>query len=77
VTDDATPELTPLDVDGVSAIATGTAVWALALVGCLLLRGRLAEAGNSWWTWVCATAVVLGLAGLAYVRRRRAAYAAR
>lgn len=74
---DETPDLTPLDVDGVAAVTWGTVVWAVALVACLVFRTQLAEAGNGWWTWVCGTGVVLGLAGLVYVRRRRAAYAAR
>lgn len=76
--DDATepsaPEVAPLDVDGVGAVAAGTALWAIALVVCLLARTPLDEAGNGWWTWVCLAGALLGLAGLAYVRRRRDAY---
>jgi hypothetical protein len=65
----------PLDVDGVRAIAVGTVLWTVALVVCLLAREQLADAGNSWWTWVCLTGALLGLPGLWYVRRRARAYA--
>jgi MYXO-CTERM domain-containing protein len=76
---DARPEtdaVKPLDVDGVGAVLYGTIAWTLALVACLVLRGRLATDGRSWWTWVCLAGALLGVAGLWFVRRRRAAYAA-
>jgi len=66
----------PLDVDGVGAILYGTLAWGLALVGCLLLRDRLAADGRGWWTGVCLAGFLLGLPGLWFVRRRRAAYVA-
>ncbi len=72
-----TEAIAALDVDGVAAVTAGTVVFAVAFVACLLLRGPLADSGRSWWTWVCLTGALLGLAGLAYVRRRAAAYAAR
>jgi len=72
--DDSAPEVAPLDVDGVGAVAVGTVLWTIALVACLLFRTPLAEAGNAWWTWVCAAGALLGLAGLVFVRRRRDAY---
>jgi MYXO-CTERM domain-containing protein len=68
------PEVAPLDVDGVAAVAVGTVLWAVALVACLIFRVPLSEAGNAWWTWVCAAGALLGLAGLWFVRRRRDAY---
>ncbi len=64
----------PVDVDGVGAVTYGTIAWALALVACLVFRTPLADAGRGWWLWVCVTGALLGLAGLAYVRRRAAAY---
>lgn len=67
-------EVRPLDVDGVAAVAVGTALWAVALVGTLIVRDRLAESGNEWWIWVCLSGFVLGLIGLPYVIRRRNAY---
>lgn len=70
------PEIAPLDVDGVGAVAVGTVAWTLALVACLVLRGPLADAGRGWWTWVCLAGALLGAAGYVFVRRRRTAYAA-
>ncbi|CAB4851705.1 unannotated protein [freshwater metagenome] len=69
------PTLALLDVDGVTTITYGTIAWLAALVLCLVARQPLADAGRGWWQWVCVIGAVLGLAGLVYVRRRRAAYA--
>ena len=71
---DTTPQVAPLDVDGVGAVAFGTIAWTVGLVLCLIFRGPLADAGNAWWTWVCLAGALLGLAGLWYVCRRRDAY---
>jgi len=65
------PDVAPLDVDGVRAVGIGTALWAVALLVTLALRGPLEAAGNGWWVWVCVSGVVLGLMGLVYVVRRR------
>lgn len=69
--------LEPLDVDGVGAILVGTIAWGVALLACLLLRDQLASDGRGWWSGVCLAGFLLGLPGLWFVRRRRAAYAAR
>jgi hypothetical protein len=71
--DDQAPEETslevePVDVDGVRAVAVGTVIWAVALV-VLALIGKRGEV-----LWVCAAGVGLGLLGMPYVLRRRAAY---
>lgn len=65
----------PLDVDGVSAMATGTIVWAVALV-VLLVSGTTFSSDNGWWLWVCIVGVVIGVVGVGYTRRRRAVYRA-
>lgn len=66
---------TPVDADGVAAVALGTAGWAIAgLVLLVFFRAELAEAGTSWWLWVCLVGCGLGLLGLPYVIRRRAVY---
>ena len=72
----ATPEIKPLDVDGVGAILYGTVAWTVGLVICLLLRDSLASDGRAWFTWVCLAGALLGLAGLWFVRRRAAVYRA-
>lgn len=64
----------PLDEDGVGAVALGTVAWTVALVVLLLLRDQLASAGAQWWIWVALTGALLGLPGLWYTMRRRAAY---
>jgi len=66
-----TEPLRPLDVDGVRAVTVGTALWAVALVACLVFTSRLRDDGHLWWIATCACGVVLGLAGLAFVLRRR------
>ena len=66
---DETPlNVEPVDVDGVRAVAVGIVVWAVALV-VLALIGKRGEV-----LWVCAAGVGLGLLGMPYVLRRRAAY---
>lgn len=65
----------PVDADGVSAVVTGTVVW--VVVGLVLFgffRPALAEHEASWWLWVPAAGAAMGLLGLPYVLRRRAAY---
>jgi hypothetical protein len=64
----------PLDVDGVGAVAMGTVLWAIAALVLLLMRDRLAESGAQWWISVALTGAGLGLPGLGYTTRRRAAY---
>jgi len=73
----ASVPLEPLDVDGVAAIMVGTFVWGVALLACLLLRDQLSAGGRGWWVGACLAGFLLGLPGLWFVRRRRAAYAAR
>ena len=68
------PEAAPLDVDGVGAVVIGTALWAVALVVLVLFRNKLAETDSQWWITVAVAGVVLGLLGLLYTTRRRAAY---
>ncbi len=55
-------------------VAGGTAAWALAFV--ILLIARIAGAAvHTWWIAMCAAGAVLGLAGVRYCQRRRAAIA--
>ena len=68
------PTAAPLDVDGVGAVAIGTALWAVALVVLVLFRDKLAETDSQWWITVAVAGVVLGVLGLLYTTRRRAVY---
>ena len=68
------PDVRALDVDGVGAVAVGTALWAIALAVTLIMRDQLVAAGTDWWIWVCVSGVALGLIGLPCVIRRRTAY---
>lgn len=65
-------EIKPVDDDGVGAVALGTAVWLIALVVLILLRGTLRHDGHLWWIACAATGFGLGLLGLGYCLRRRA-----
>ena len=66
----------PLDVDGVTAAIAGTVAFAIGFVVLLFLRPQLAQNNASWWLWVCATGTAMGLVGVGYTTRRRAAYRA-
>ena len=53
----------------------GTVAWFVALLVLVsAFQGTLAAHDATWWIWVCAAGVVIGLIGLQYVSRRRAAY---
>ena len=55
-------------------VGAGTALWAVALIVLLVLR--LTGAGiHDWWLVMCAEGAVLGLVGVRYCSRRRAAIA--
>ena len=73
---DTRPPDKPLDVDGVAAMITGTALFTIGLVVLLFFRGPLRELDATWWIWVCAAGALMGLGGAAYVVRRRTAYRA-
>lgn len=67
-------QVPPLDADGVGAVAAGTVAWAVLAVVLFVLRDRLVAADAQWWLWVALTGTGLGLPGLWYTTRRRAAY---
>lgn len=66
------PVVEPLDEDGVGAVAAGTVLWLVVLVILVILRDRLGT--DSWWIQVALVGALLGLPGLWYTTRRRAAY---
>ena len=68
------PDPEPLETDEVRLVAGGTALWAVALVALVIARLAGADIAG-WWIAMCASGAVLGLAGLRYCQRRRAAIA--
>ena len=68
------PDPEPLESDEVRLVVAGTLLWALAFV--VLVVARLAGADiHRWWITMCALGAVMGLVGLRYCLRRRAAIA--
>ena len=51
----------------------GTALWFVAFLVLLPMRGRLADAGHEIWLWTCLAGWVLGLIGLPLAMRARSA----
>jgi hypothetical protein len=74
MTEGSTVTVDPPDEDGVGAVAIGTALWLVALIVLIIMRGTLTASGSQWWIWVAATGALLGLPGLWFTTRRRAAY---
>ena len=64
-------QIRPVDVDGVAAIAVGTACWVAALIACLIARSALESSGRMWWLWVCVAGVLFGCVGLVFLVARR------
>lgn len=68
---DDTPNVEPLDVDGVRTVALFTVMWGVAFVVLAVQRSTLKANGTEWWLWTCLAGVGLGLLGLEYTRKRR------
>ena len=56
--------------DSLIAVSTGTAIWLIAGIALLVLRERIPQ-GSGWWLGSCAVAVISGVGGILYLRRRR------
>jgi len=69
------PDPAPLETDDVRVVAAGTAVWAVALVVLVVMRAAGVGDVQTWWIGMCGYGVALGLFGVRYCRRRRAAIA--
>ncbi|HEX5494175.1 MAG TPA: DUF2530 domain-containing protein [Mycobacteriales bacterium] len=70
---DPRPAPEPFDVDVVSVVMAGTAVWFVAFVVLLPFHGRLAGAGHGDWLWTSLAGWTLGLLGILVARAQRAA----
>ena len=64
--------LEPLEINGITAVIVGTAIWLIATVICLIQQEQLEASGRGNWVWICACGVLLGLLGIRYTRRRAA-----
>ena len=68
------PDPEPLEHDDGKVVLAGTALWALALL--VLGIARLAGSDvRDWWLAMCVCGIVLGLVGIRYTQRRKAAIA--
>ncbi|MDQ6874899.1 MAG: DUF2530 domain-containing protein [Actinomycetota bacterium] len=65
------PDPEPLEVDAVTVVTVGTAIWGVALLGSLAFISQLRAAGHLWWMQTALAGFLLGLAGIGYCRRRR------
>lgn len=70
-------DVEPLDVDGVRTVQVGTALFLIGFVALLPFYGSLRDDDLDWLLWMCLAGVGLGLFGLEYCKRRRAARVAR
>jgi hypothetical protein len=68
------PAPPPLEANDQVVTTVITGAWAIALVIVLVLRDHLPP-GDSWWVWVCALGLCMGLFGLWYVPRLKRARA--
>lgn len=67
------PDPKPLDVDGIRTMTVGSLLWLAVLLGLLPFLGTLQRNGDVWWLWTCLAGFGLGLIGVEYCRRRKAA----
>lgn len=62
----------PVDADGVMASQLGTAAFGLLTIVAWWFRDALEQRGDAWWLWTCLTGFLIGVAIVAFTRRRRA-----
>jgi len=55
--------------DALVAVSTGTIIWLAVGVVLLILRERIPQ-GSEWWLGTCAVAIISGVGGILYLRRR-------
>lgn len=69
------PDPSPLETDDVHVVAVGTGLWGIGLVVLAVLALTDAVEVQGWWLVMCAVGFLLGLVGVRYCQRRRAALA--
>jgi len=65
-------ELTPLEVNGITAVTVGTVIWSVATLIMVFMREQLEDAGRGNWIAIGVAGIVLGLLGIRYTKRRAA-----
>jgi hypothetical protein len=69
------PDPPPLETDDVHVVAVGTGLWAVGLLVLVVLRLTGSTEVRDWWMVMCVVGIALGLGGVRYSQRRRAAIA--
>jgi hypothetical protein len=69
------PDPPPIETDDVHVVAVGTALWLVGLLVLGVLRLTGAVEVQDWWMVMCLVGITLGLVGVRYCQRRRAAIA--
>jgi hypothetical protein len=65
-------QLTPLEVNGITAVTIGTGIWSVATLIMVLMRDQLEASGRSNWISIGVCGIILGLLGMRYTKRRAA-----
>ena len=65
-------ELTPLEVNGITAVTIGTGIWSVATLVMVLMRDQLEASGRGDWVSIGVCGIILGLLGMRYTKRRAA-----
>ena len=66
----AKKQLTPLEVNGITAVTLGTGLWSIATLIMVLMRDQLEAAGRGNWIAIGVCGIILGLLGMRYTKRR-------
>jgi hypothetical protein len=61
----------PVQVDSRRIVLIGTGLWFVAFVALLPFYDWLSRHGHRIWLWTCLAGWILGLVGLALVRKHR------
>ena len=63
-------QLTPLEVNGITAVTIGTGLWSVATLIMVLMRDQLEASGRNNWIAIGVCGIILGLLGMRYTKRR-------
>jgi hypothetical protein len=63
-------ELTPLEVNGITAVTVGTGIWSVATLVMVLMSDQLVASGRGNWISIGVCGIILGLLGMRYTKRR-------